>query len=159
MGGRVPLLAASQSFTHPNLRFFPPWLGWPNPTVKLAGFRSMSPQSKKRVVRGLVSSMFLVFLIFKFFIHGLRRFDSLFRISGENDVCDVCMYICTYICTHTCLYEYIRTCRWILLVKVSNLWARWCCISLVDTSPFLAARLPLVLTSVTPSLCRNNKRQ
>ena len=46
-----------------------------------------------------------------FFIHGLRRFDSLFRISGENDVC--------------------------------------------DTSPFLAARLPLVLTSVTPSLCRN----
>ena len=55
------------------------------------------------------------------FIHGLRRFDSLFRISGENDVCDVCMYICTYICTRTFLYEYIRTCRWILLVMVSNL--------------------------------------
>ena len=29
--------------------------------------------------------------------------------------------------------------------------------SLVDTSPFLAARLPLVLTSVTPSLCRNKE--
>ena len=56
-----------------------------------------------------------------FFIHGLRRFDSLFRASGENDVCDVCMYICIYIYTRTCLYGYIRTWRWILLVKVSNL--------------------------------------
>ena len=71
----------------------------------------MSPQSKKRVVRGLVSSIFFWCSSFDFFyIHGLRRFDSLFRISGENDVC--------------------------------------------DTSPFLAARLPLVLTSVTPSVIK-----
>ena len=46
-----------------------------------------------------------------FSYHGSRRFDSLFRFSGENDVC--------------------------------------------DTSPFMAARLPLGLTSVTPSLRRN----
>ena len=46
-----------------------------------------------------------------FLYQGSRRFDSLFRFSGENDVC--------------------------------------------DTSPFMAARLPLVLTSVTPSLRRN----
>ena len=85
----------------------------------------MSPQSKKegRASSGEQHVFDVPHLIF--FIHGLRRFDSLFRVSGENDVCDVCMYICIYIYirTRTCLYEYIRTCRWILLVKVSNLQA------------------------------------
>ena len=71
----------------------------------------MSPQFKKRVVRGRVSSNFfgVTHLNFYITVHG----DSIhcFDFFGENDVC--------------------------------------------DTAPFMAARLPLVLTSVTPSLRRN----
>ena len=61
---------------------------------------------KERVVRVLVSNIFFG-VPHLFFIHGLRRFVSLFRASGENDVCDVCMYMYIYI--HTCLLVRVYT--------------------------------------------------
>ena len=76
---------------------------------KLAGFRSTSPQLKKRVVRFRMSHLFsdvprFYFILICYTVCG--DVIHCFEAAGENDVCDVCVYICMYMCTHTALDMY-----------------------------------------------------
>ena len=54
----------------------------------------MSPQLKKRVVRVRMSHMFPDVPRFIFFYTVCGDVIHCFEAAGENDVCDVCVYIC-----------------------------------------------------------------
>ena len=79
-----------------------------------------------------------------------------FEAAGESDVCDVCVYICMYMYTRTALDMYTCMSVYPSGKGVELISTYWCSISW-PTLPFPAAWLPLVLTSVTPSLCRNKR--
>ena len=95
-----------------------------------------------------------MFLVFNFFLHGLRRCDSLFRSCWrERRLRRMCVYMYVYVYTYCFGYVYF-TCPCILRVRrrtYKHLMVQY----KLPTLPSLAAWLPLVLTSVTPSLCRN----
>ena len=60
----------------------------------------MSPQLKKRVVRVRMSHMFFGCSSFFIFYTVCGDVIHCFEAAGENDVCDVCVYIC--MCMYTC---------------------------------------------------------
>ena len=66
----------------------------------------MSPQLKKRVVRVRLSHMFPDVPRFHFFYTVCGDVIHCFEAAGENDVCDVCVYICMcmYACTALDMY-------------------------------------------------------
>ena len=89
------------------------------------------------------------FLIFNFFLHGLRRCDSLFRSNRrERRLRRTCVYMYGYICTYCCGHVYF-TCPCILRVR-SRTFKHLIVQHKLPTLPSLAAWLPMVLTSVTP---------
>ena len=91
---------------------------------------------------------------FLIFLHGLRRCDSLFRSCWrERRLRRMCVHMYVYVCMYCSGYVYF-TCPCILRVK-SRTYKHLMVQYKLPTLPSLAAWLPLVLTSVTPSLCRN----
>ena len=53
-----------------------------------------------------VFRMFLVFIFILIFYTVCGDVIHCFEAAGENDVCDVCVYICMYMCTRTALDMY-----------------------------------------------------
>ena len=75
----------------------------------------MSPQSKKRVVRGLVSGMFLVFLIYFF----------LFTVYGDSIHCFEFLArttFATYVCIYVHIYVQVLACTSIYVHVVGSFW-------------------------------------
>ena len=71
-----------------------------------------------------------------------------FEATGENDVCNVRVYMYGYVCTYCDGHVYF-TCPCILRVR-SRTFKHLIVQHKLTTLPSLAAWLPMVLTSVTP---------
>ena len=94
------------------------------------------------------SHVFRMFLVFIFFYTVCGDVIHCFEAAGENDVCDVCVYMYVYVYMYCSGYVYF-TCPCILRVR-SRTYKHLMVQYKLPTLPSLAAWLPLVLTSVTP---------